>query len=80
MYLSCYYSLVLEIPLNFVTIFKVIRRTVPRNNFSKCLFYILYYIKNKKIEKIKHLEELLGGTVLLITLIKYEQQDAEPQK
>jgi hypothetical protein len=27
----------------------------------------------------KHLEELLQGTVLLITLIKCAQQDAEPQ-
>jgi hypothetical protein len=43
--------------------YKIIGRTVSRN-FSRCLFNILY---------------ILRGTVLLITLIKYEQQDAEPQ-
>jgi hypothetical protein len=36
---------------------------------------------SSKIYKIlnKHIEVLLRGTVLLLTLLKYAQQDAEPQ-
>jgi hypothetical protein len=61
---------------------KVIRRTVPRNNCSKCLFYMFIYIFIHIYVYIlwnKQLEQLLRGTILLITLIKYAQQDAEPQ-
>jgi hypothetical protein len=66
---------------------KVIGRTVPRNSYSRCLFIyyyiiyiyiitLLYYIF---IYLFKHFEQLLRGAVLPITLIKYAQQDADPQ-
>jgi hypothetical protein len=42
-------------------------------------FYIFAAKINKNIIKNKHPEEMLPGSVLLITLIKYAQQDAEPQ-
>jgi hypothetical protein len=42
------------------------------------VYFIFFASKNIKYKN-KHLEKLLGRTVLLITLIKYAQQDAEPQ-
>jgi hypothetical protein len=36
-------------------------------------------MQRRKINLNKHLKELLRGAVLPITLIKYSQQDADPQ-
>jgi hypothetical protein len=46
--------------------------TTLQDVYLLLLLYIKYIC-------IKHLEQLLRGTDLLITLIEYSQQDAEPQ-